>query len=88
MIGDIVIARGFGNRPYVRRVITVSSSMVYISNEQEYQRFIAGQDAIPPVGIRYEDVFQYDAEIMTDLEKNFRKPSAWELLKLWKGDSG
>jgi hypothetical protein len=83
MQGDIVIARGFRNKPYVRRVVSVAGGKVYISNEQEYNRLLSGEEAIPPVGVPREDVFCFDSTVLDELTRNYDKPSAWGRLKVW-----
>lgn len=67
MRGSLVIVRTYGDVPVVRRVWERRSNKVYISEESQFQRLMAGQDALVPIGFPCEDVFEYDPKMSADL---------------------
>jgi phage repressor protein C with HTH and peptisase S24 domain len=60
MKGDKVIVRAFGGVALVRRVWAVKNGLVYISDEKEFHKREAGEDALEPIGFPVADVFAYD----------------------------
>ena len=61
MRGDVVLVRTFNGKAVKRRVWDVGDSVVYVTNDEQFERLAAGKDAIEPIGFPKEDVFE-DAE--------------------------
>ena len=60
--GSIVIARCYCGLPSVLRVWSEDGNMVLLSDSNQYDRLLAGLDALSPVGFLKQDVFVYDPE--------------------------
>jgi hypothetical protein len=60
MRGEIVIARAFGDQMLVRRVWEATERVVYLSDEAEFNKLLAGKEALTPIGFPAGDVFAYD----------------------------
>jgi hypothetical protein len=56
--GEIVLVRAFGGKPLKRRVWDVGVSVVYITNDEHYDRLLAGEHTVQAIGFPKEDVFQ------------------------------
>lgn len=61
MRGDVVLVRTFNGKAVKRRVWDVGDSVVYVTNDEQFERLAAGKTAIEPIGFPKEDVFE-DAE--------------------------
>src|SRR5438067_11717073 len=57
MQGEPVIVRVFGGKGLKRRVWSVGDSVVYITDNEQYDRLAAGKLAKEPIGFPKEDVF-------------------------------
>ncbi|MCX6702883.1 MAG: hypothetical protein NTW60_03400 [Candidatus Wolfebacteria bacterium] len=68
MRGDIVIVRSYGGVPLVRRIWEEDERGVYITDDVQLKRLLAGGYAIPPIGFHREDVFRFNPEIATDMD--------------------
>jgi hypothetical protein len=80
MRGERVLVRAFKNQPLVRVVWDVSKRLVYVTDEVQYQRLLAGQAALDPVGIPVEDIFRYRPEIAEQVATgrcDWRKMEPW-----------
>jgi len=79
MRGDIVIVRAFGGKALKRRVWDVGDTVVYITNDEQFERLVAGKRAVEPVGFPKEDVFK-------DTENESSDDTVdWARLAPWKG---
>ena len=58
MRGDVVLVRSFGGKALKRRVWDVGDSVVFVTNDEQFERLVAGKQAIEPVGFPKEDVFR------------------------------
>jgi hypothetical protein len=55
--GEIVIVRTFGGKPVECRVWDVGDTLVYVTNDEEFEKLIAGKAALAPIGFPKEDIF-------------------------------
>lgn len=84
MRGEMVVVRAFGNEPLVRRVWKATPEAVFICDEENYQRLIAGKEGYWPVGFPKKDVFCYDATLVDKLIDNYESDlSLWDDLTPW-----
>ena len=77
--GELVIVRTFGGKPVERRVWDVGEAVVYVTNEEEFQKLVAGKPALDPIGFPKEDVFCRPAS------KSLPKRFHWSSLSRWQG---
>jgi hypothetical protein len=76
--GEVVIVRAHQGRALVRRVWSVSRNRVYITNDEQLNRLLAGREALWPLGFPREDVFKYDSEIAANLDAvNWSRLTRW-----------
>ncbi len=75
----MVIVRTFGGKPVERRVWDVGESVVYVTNEEEFNKLVAGKPALEPIGFPKEDVFCRPAN------KSSHKRFRWSHLNPWQG---
>jgi hypothetical protein len=68
MRGDLVIVRAYKGVPLVRRVWEEVEHGVYITDDTNLKRLLAGEDAIQPIGFPREDVFKFDPEIASKID--------------------
>ncbi len=61
MRGEIVVVRVFGGAGLVRRVWDVSESVVYLTDDEQLQRYALGLPMLIPIGFPREDVFKFSA---------------------------
>lgn len=78
MRGDTVIVRAFGGKALLRRVWDVGERVVYVTNDDEFDKLAAGQPAIEPIGFPKEDVFRVSEE--HSRERNLE----WSRLEVWR----
>jgi hypothetical protein len=78
MKGDTVIVRAFGGAALVRRVWAVKNGLIYISEENEFRKREAGQEALEPIGFPVADVFAY-SESFPEKGGNWRKLRRYHL---------
>ena len=87
MKGETVIVRAYGNEPLVRRVWSCDEDVVFICTEENYLALESGHDALNPVGFLRNDVFEYDARRLKQLQLNYKtRPELWLKLMPWNGD--
>jgi hypothetical protein len=77
MRGSIVIARGYGDRPYVRRVWDADGDFVYLTNDEGLALLSAGKATLDPIPFRWEDVFAYAPGVEAT------SPIKWDNLERW-----
>jgi hypothetical protein len=58
MRGDVVLVRTFSGKAVKRRVWDVGDTVVYVTNDEQFERLAAGKSAVEPVGFPKEDVFR------------------------------
>jgi hypothetical protein len=63
MQGQTVIVRAFGDELLVRKVWSVGQTVVYVTDEKNYDLLISDRPGVVPIGIPYSDVFKYDNPI-------------------------
>lgn len=81
MKGDIVIVRTYGGVPLIRRVWEEDESGVYITDDVQLKRLLAGGYAIQPIGFPREDVFRFDPELAAKMDQ-FSKRGDWDWNRL------
>ena len=81
MRGDFVIVRAFGNIPLIRRVWDEDDKAVYITNDEQFQFLIEAKEALEPIGFPREDVFKYDPELASSMDR-LLKGGKWDWDKL------
>lgn len=85
MRGTLVILRAYLGQPIVRKVWDANERVVYITNDEYFERLMAGADAPLPVGFPIDDVFQYDPELAGSLEILYQSGAwDWGKLKKWR----
>lgn len=78
MRGELVIVRTFGGKPVERRVWAVGEAVVYVTNDEEFNKLVAGKPALEPIGFPKEDVFCRPAN------KSAHKRFRWSHLIPWQ----
>lgn len=58
MRGDVVLVRTFSGKAVKRRVWDVGDTVVYVTNDEQFERLVAGKHALEPIGFPKEDVFK------------------------------
>jgi hypothetical protein len=81
MKGDLVIVRAFGGLPLIRRIWEEDERGVYITDDVQLKRLLAGGYAIQPVGFPKEDVFRFDPELAAEMD-HLNKEGKWDWDKL------
>lgn len=79
MKGQLVIVRAYGGKALIRRIWDVEKNLVYILDEENYQKLSRGQKALEPIGFPKEDVFKYHPEIAKKLNDKIE----WTSLEQW-----
>lgn len=82
MRGTLVIARCYGDHPKVLRVWEVGGKLAYLSEESQFQKLMAGQDALRPIGFPVADVFIYDPAFADRVAKHTIDWSALRKIEL------
>lgn len=82
MRGEMVVVKDFRGRALIRRVWDADAGAVYITDDQQFERLLAGQEGLLPVGFPREDVFEYRPDIVGSIATGSVE---WNKLKLWKG---
>ncbi len=77
MRGDTVIVRAYGGKALLRRVWDVGERVVYVTNDEEFDKLAAGKPAIEPIGFPKEDVFR-----VSEGQSRGRNPE-WSSLENW-----
>lgn len=89
MRGDRVIVKAFGNRPLLRRVWDVSSTKVYVLDEESFQRRQVHEDTSLPMAWRRDVVFCHDEKLFAGLARDYKtNPTLWKQLVVYQGDNG
>ena len=78
MRGDLVIVRAFGNRPLRRRVWDVSDTVVFITDDEQFERLAVGEQAVSPIGFPKEDVFSCTASESYDDAIDWTSLAPWQ----------
>ena len=78
MRGDIVLVRTFSGKPLKRRVWDVGESVVFVTDDEQFERLVAGKKAIEPLGFPKEDVFRSTAN------ESGNGSVDWSLLVPWE----
>lgn len=81
MRGDFVIVRSFGGIPLIRRLWDEGDHAVFITNDEQFQLLTKGENAIEPIGFPREDVFKYDPELASLMDR-LVKSGKWDWNKL------
>lgn len=82
MRGELVIVRDFRAKALIRRVWDADAKAIYITDDQQFERLVAGHEALLPIGFPKEDVFEYAPEIVESIAAG---SVDWNKLKRWKG---
>lgn len=78
MKGDKVIVRAYRETALIRRIWDINEYVIYIIDENNYQKLKSGQKALEPIGFPKEDVFKYKPELEKNLDKiNWSKLEPW-----------
>ncbi len=78
MRGEMVLVRAFGDVPLVRRVWEAGESTVYITDDEQLGKHIAGLCMLPPIGFPREDVFRFSPDIHLDSNVKWEEMQRWE----------
>lgn len=81
MRGDLVIVRAFRGVPLVRRVWEEVERGVYITDDTYFERLLAGEKSIQPIGFPREDVFRYDPDLAKEMDTLYQS-GKWDWTKL------
>lgn len=79
MRGDVVLVRTFSGKAVKRRVWDVGDTVVYVTNDEQFEKLAAGKRAVEPIGFPKEDVFRDTANESSDDTVD------WARLALWNG---
>jgi hypothetical protein len=77
MRGDTVIVRAFGGKALKRRVWDVGDAVVYITNDEQFERLVAGKLAVEPIGFPKEDVFRVTENESSDDTIDWARLAPW-----------
>jgi hypothetical protein len=78
MRGETVIVRAFGGKPLLKKVWSVGARVVYLLDETDLEKMLAGGESVQPIGFPKEDVFKYDAAMAGILSE-----TVWPKLIQW-----
>lgn len=78
MRGETVIVRAFGGRPLIKKIWSVGARVVYLLDETDLEKMLAGGGGVQPIGFPKEDVFRYDPETAGALSE-----AIWPKLIQW-----
>lgn len=78
MRGDYVIVRAFGGKPLKRRVWGVGDSVVFVTDDEQFERLVAGKKAIEPLGFPKDDVFENTANEYSNGSVDWSRLIPWE----------
>jgi hypothetical protein len=77
MRGDTVIVRAFGGKALRRRVWSTGDGLVYITNNEQFDRLVAGKPAFEPIGFPEEDVFKDTANESSEDSIDWSRLQPW-----------
>jgi hypothetical protein len=77
MRGDVVLVRTFSGRAVKRRVWDVGDTVVYVTNDEQFERLAAGKRAVEPIGFPKEDVFKDTANESGDDTVDWARLAPW-----------
>jgi len=80
--GEVVLVRAFGGEPVKLRVWGVKNSVVFVTNEMEYEKLVAGKPALDPIAFPKRDIFCVPATMSADGSFD------WSQLVLWSDKKG
>lgn len=69
------------NIPLIRRVLDENEFFIYITNDEQFQHLTNGEKALEPVSFPRKDVFQYDPELASLMDRLY-KSGKWDWNKL------
>ena len=79
MRGELVIVRDYRGRPFIRRIWDIGEDVIYITNDKMLQLLMdKDPQAIGPIGVPKDDVFQYDPIFAKSINK---EDHDWGILK-------
>jgi hypothetical protein len=81
MRGSHVIVRAFGGVPLIRRIWDEETSLIYITNDEQFELLTKGKEALEPIGFPREDVFTYDSELASSMNQLY-EDGKWDWNKL------
>jgi hypothetical protein len=81
MRGEAVFIRTYDGRLLKRRVWDTGDDVVFIADDEDMEKMLAGEEALPPIGFPKEDVFRYEP----DLGESFFDRPDWSKLRLFSG---
>ena len=81
MSKDLVIIKTYNGTPLVRRVWEENESFIYITNDEQFKHLANGEEALEPVAFPRKDVFQYDPELASLMDKLLEN-GEWDWNKL------
>ena len=67
MEADFVLVRAFGDVPVVQCLVEIDGATALVSAPSEFAKLKAGGDALPPVGVPVEDLYQWRTEIADEI---------------------
>lgn len=83
MRGELVIVRDFSGKALLRRVWNADERAVYITNDEQFERLLADEEALLPVGFPREDVFEYVPSVVELLGQE-QELVDWSRLIRWE----
>ncbi len=85
MRGDLVIVKTHKERPVLLKVWEVTEQAVFVCCEETFQKLSLGVDGIWTIGVRPEEVFQFNSAIADSIRNdgNTYLPD-WDSLPPWK----
>jgi hypothetical protein len=71
MKGELVIVRSYGGKPLVRRLWDERETVIYITNDEQFQLLLEGKGGLEPIGFPREDVFKYDDDLARSMDVRY-----------------
>jgi hypothetical protein len=78
MRGDVVLVRTFSGKAVKRRVWDVGDTVVYVTNDEQFEKLAAGKNAVEPIGFPKEDVFRDTENESCDDAVDWTRLAPWQ----------
>jgi len=78
MKGQIVVCKDFTGTHLVRVAWDSNETLIFIHTRDQFDRRIAGEKFLPPVGFPRKDVFHYDEKVIAECHELGKEP--WDKL--------
>lgn len=83
MKGQVVVCKEFNGEHIVRVVWETKDGRVFIHSQEQFDKRMAGDNHLEPVGFPVEDVFDHDERLLEQAKREGVAP--WGLLMSYNG---